>query len=71
MKIWGHVWISLLKPKDGGPQWASQRLQGIQLERKNDTGIELVRYHWSVIFSGNASHMSISSAAYDSLDTTV
>ena len=50
------VWISLLKPKDGGPQWASKRLQGIQLERKNETGIELVRYHWPVRGSSDPSY---------------
>ena len=39
------VLISMIKTKEGGPQWATTRLQGVQLELKNDTGPALVRCH--------------------------
>ena len=44
------VLISLIKTKEGGPQWATTRLQGVQLELKNDTGPALVRCHSSIAY---------------------
>ena len=47
------VLISLIKTKEGGPQWATTRLQGVQLELKNDTGPALVRCHSSIAYDLN------------------
>jgi len=46
----GSVLISLIKTKEGGPQWATTRLQGVQLDLKNDTGSALFRYRSSIAY---------------------